>query len=194
MISIEKLRVRAGLLNTDTSKDAELTASINAVVRLAEQYCNRKFMHSTDKEMFTHEAGKSLQLHRIPVINVLDTGTKIPTHLSKESGVLFLDGWNGEHEVEVFYEGGYTDATLPADLELAFLMMFDGVYSSFKGSGGGASVPAGGGAISSISIPDVGTIKYTGSTPAAASGASAASAIIPAGAMAVLDMYQIKEV
>ena len=66
------------------------------------------------------------------------------------------------------YEAGYQD--LPADLVIALWGIFDVIWAQMQG---GAAVAAG--EIDSITIPDVGTIRYSNSTSGAKSGSSADS-------------------
>jgi hypothetical protein len=68
----------------------------------------------------------------------------------------------------VSYSGGYK--VLPLDLEAALWMLFDGAYG-VVGGGGGAIVGAGD--ISSITVPDVGTVRFNEGQAANGSAASA---------------------
>ena len=185
MISIETLRVRAGLLATDTTKDAEINVAINAASAIAERYCNRKFAYGEELETYTHHRGPGFQAHRFPIINMISTGSDIVSHVDKNAGVIYFDGYNPDHEVTIHYEGGYTDGTLPADLELALLMMFDVTYASVSGAG---AVSTGG--VESVSVTGVGTIRY--STGAAATTGAGIGGV-PSTVLSLLDPYILRE-
>jgi len=191
MISLEKLRVRAGYPVADTTHDVALSVGINTAIALAEKYCNRRFMHANDTEVFTHVHGPAFQLHRLPILNVLAHGSATPTHVDKEAGVVYFDGYNDQHQITIVYEGGYTDFTLPQDLELALLTIFDNTYAATSGAGGATTAA---GAIESVTLADVGTVRFaTGDAAAAASSAGAMGGLIPAMATGILDLYRIPE-
>ena len=163
MLNIETLRTRIGLLATDTTKDAELNAAIETAISIAERYCNRFFGYGDQTETFIHKYGHAIQLHRIPVTAVKDMNPEYSHHIDAESGLIHFDHTVAEHSFVINYTGGFSPDTLPADLEWALLSIFDGTYASM--SGGGSTVAAG--AIESITIADVGTVRYATGAKAA---------------------------
>ena len=77
---------------------------------------------------------------------------------------------------------------LPADLELALWMIFDQVWATLPGGGAGTS--AAGQGIESITIPDVGTIRFgSGGASGAAGGASG---VLPLSSTTILNLYRLE--
>lgn len=177
---IESARIRVGLPADDTSKDKELIASLNASIAIAENYCDRKFMYREEIASFYYSATGKYSLKRYPideVVEVVDSDGKFPEYkVHRALGHVILKNYNFAEELNIRYKGGY--ATLPADLELALWGIFDAAYASINkamsgnGVGGGTSSL---GAISSINIPDVGTVSFnTGASASAMTSAVAA--------------------
>ena len=67
---LETARIRIGLESTDTSKDVELTAAMEASLHYAEKYCDRFFMFQEDVAELIHFESSYVQLHRYPVTAV----------------------------------------------------------------------------------------------------------------------------
>ena len=177
---------------TDTAQDVVIQAALDASVAVAESYCKRKFMRASETNVFHWVDGVTLQFERYPINNVLairDTGNGTATssmtnskyyEVYNSAGQIRFSGHIFSKSLEVDTDAGY--AVLPADLELALWLIFDGVWKSLNSSGG--SVSSGG--IASISVPDVGTIRYdTGSS----SSGSTNAGLIPATGIAILDNY-----
>lgn len=183
-------KARLGI--ADASKDAKIQGALDAALAIAETYCGRRFMHATETAVFTHPKGSVLQLSRFPIDGITSVqdgsgvNVSVKYHTVFTTGQLIFDGNVGHHQVLVSYSGGY--ATLPADLELALWALFNETYSASDTSAGTSSV---GGTISSVSVPDVGTIKFdTGSS--SSSGAGGAQGIIPGISLAILELYRLK--
>ena len=179
-------RARIGLAAGDTSKDAQLTAALNASSALAERYCDRLFGYASATETFVQFAAREVQLERFPIVSVAsvvaDDATLSKYQIDKKSGmILFEGGGVSALSLVVTYAGGYQ--TMPADLELSLWMIFDSVWPSVSGvAGTGASS----GAISRITVPDVGSISFdTGSNSAAG-----LNGLVPDSAAAILDLYR----
>ncbi len=190
MITPEKLRERAGLAAIDASKDVELNAAFATALAIAENYCNRKFMFSADSETFTRDRGIRLQLHRIPVTTYTEPAGSEILYLVKKSGVVLILA-AGE-TVTIDYEGGYTEATIPADLELALLLMFDNAYASLKpAAAGGGTVGAGG--IESVTLKDVGTVCFATGSSGSSANTAGVSGLLSSDAASILRFYRIEE-
>jgi hypothetical protein len=187
MLNLETLRVRIGLLATDTSKDTELTAAMNTALAIAERYCNRFFAFGNQTETFVHKFGSAVQLHRIPVTSISEMSPEHAYHIDADAGLIHFDHTAADHSFVIKYIGGYDVDSLPADLEWALYSIFDGTYASM--SGGGATVAAG--AIESITIADVGTVRY--STGAKAVATTSAFGPVSPETAAILDLYRIEE-
>ena len=181
------VRARVGLADTDTSRDAELEAALHMSLELMENYCNRKFAYEASaSERFTHVSGGTVSLERYPIERidniVIADGSKsaIGFHLEADTGLIHFDGHVHEHQMDVTYAGGYH--TLPFDLALALLMVFDGVWN---GMSGGGSVAAG--AVESATITGVGTVRFN---TGAASDAAAGGGLVTPDAIAILGNYR----
>lgn len=178
---IESARVRVGLPPDDTSKDKEIVASLNASLAIAENYCDRKFLLKEETASFYYDITGKYSLKRYPIAEVLevkDTDGRFPQYrVHKSLGHILLKNYNFAEELNITYIAGYDP--LPADLELALWGIFDAAYASINkamsgnGVGGGTSSI---GQISSINIPDVGTVSFnTGASASAMTDAVAAN-------------------
>lgn len=186
-------KARLGIAAGDTTKDAFVTAALNAALAIAESYCDRKFMYAAERATFNHPHGMSLSLPRYPLEQITavtgdTTGAAIKYHMESGTGLVILDGWAGGHKITVDYAGGYK--TLPDDLLLALWLIFDALWSSVSqvGSTGGA---AGSGAIKQISSGGT-SVSFDTSSGAAVSGglAGLTSTGLPMGAVAILSYYR----
>ena len=176
---------------TDTAQDVVIQAALDASVAVAESYCKRKFMRASETNVFHWVDGVTLQFERYPINNVLairDTGNGTATssmtnskyyEVYNSAGQIRFSGHIFSKSLEVDTDAGY--AVLPADLELALWLIFDGVWNQLNNAGSGNT-----GGIASISVPDVGKITY--STGSSSSGNTNAG-LIPATGIAILDNY-----
>jgi len=174
---IESARVRVGLDASDTSKDAQLVGAMNASLAIAENYCDRKFMFkAAERAKFYYQVSKRYTLKRYPieaVLKVQDSDGNFPEYkIHHLLGRLELKNYNRAEELEVDYAAGYK--ILPADIELALWGIFDATYKAIDnpGASSGSSSSLSSGAISSINIPDVGTVSFN--TSGSATTATAA--------------------
>ena len=176
----------------DPVLDPKLQVGLDTALALAETYCNRKFMFQADSGTFVHDGGHVLQLPRYPIEQITsvsyDTSTAIATnyHSRNESGQIVFDGYQGGHVITVAYSGGYK--VLPADLLLALWGIFGQVYGSMSASGGGAPI---GQVVQSITVPDVGTIRYESSGSSTGGAGGGAVGMIPATSVSLLDLYRL---
>jgi hypothetical protein len=188
--NIETARIRIGLESTDTSKDVELTASMEASLNFAEKYCDRLFMFQIDTAELIHFIDNDIQLHRYPLVGVssmMADGNLINVdyHLQKNTGRLILDSQIYAHELIVNYSGGYS--TLPSDLEMALWRLFDSIWS--VASSTTSSAPVGGGAIKAISSSGA---RVEFDTSSASSGMGGSGGLSDPFAMTILDLYSLK--
>lgn len=165
---MQTLRVRVGLLPTDTSKDAELIATWATAMAMAENHCNRKFMLQDDSETVTHFAGYSYNLRRYPMVSltsvVADRRTVEPSyHNDLHNGILFFDGRLCAHTLLITWRGGYDIDAMPADLFWALLHIFDAIWAAGNIAGGaGPSI----GAVKQAKIGDLSISYETGASAA----------------------------
>lgn len=180
MFDLATARVRIGLQGSDTSKDTLLTAALDAALAMAETYCDRQFKQLTSSVSLFHFEGEVIQLQRYPVTALTslagDSTTLANYHLDGATGRIVMDGCRRYHQVDVSFTGGY--ATYPADLELAFWVIFDGIWPSVSG----AAAAAGGGAIKAIRSNGA-SVEYDTS--------SASAGGLPLASTFILDKYRL---
>jgi len=196
MFDLDTGRVKVGLAVTDKTQDLLITMGMNAALAIAENYCDRYFLYKKDVATFLSPPGPRLQLKRYPIINVeyvggLDgsTDNQIDSNAYRVHhihGYLTfgqhyhhhnhptLFPWHFGRDIKVKFDGGYKLDELPADLEIALWGIFSVVWKSLDPNASAANM-ASPGAISSISIPDVGTVSF-GQGGASASASVAGSA------------------
>jgi hypothetical protein len=170
---------------TGTAQDVEIQAALNASLAIAEAYCKRKFSFAAEVAHYYHVSAGYLFVDRYPINAVTSVvrnngQSDIKYKVNKSAGFLDLHGRYSDEEIQVTYSGGY--ATLPDDLIIALWGIFDGVWASSQGISGPSA-----GAIESVSLTGVGTVRMD--TGGASAGA-AASAAIPAMASAILSAYR----
>ena len=180
-------RIRTGTTTAPT--DAELQSILDTALKLAERYCSRFFKNGTYVEEFRDRASRTLQLHAFPEITSIvieDYNGKAldisQIGLDTETGIVYGGFLAGARALEVTYQGGYV--TLPLDLELALWGIFDNIYATMTAT----TVTAAAGGVSSITLADVGTVKY--STAGASSG-NGGYGFIPLTSETILDLYRL---
>lgn len=194
-------KARMGITATDTSKDLVIHNTLDAALALAEHYCDRKFFYKIDSAEYEWVNAYTLGLYRFPVntVQLMSKDGNTHAHLTakdykvyNQGGMIEFKGRTFIDDVVIKYSGGYK--VLPSDLELALWGIFDNIWaqtpSAVGGGGGGASVASG--AIDSITIADVGTVRFnngsSSSSSAAASGAYSANPLIGQWST-ILDIY-----
>jgi len=165
MMTIENMRVRVGLSETDNSKDQIIYDNVDVAISLVEAYLDRGILSDNMNEKFTHVDADSIQLFRYPIVPgsvMMIDPAELKFHVDEKNGIIKFDGQIHEHKVTVDYEGGYVGDLMPVVLRTAVLRVFDVLGLDF------ASKPSSGdvGGISRISVPDVGTIAYNSKSSA----------------------------
>lgn len=179
-------------LTESAENDALLQATMDTTLAILENYLDRKLEYATETDSFYYTHRHSLDLDRYPVEtidSITSEGDAVNEYKVKATaGEMLLPRNVISKEVDVTYTGGYE--TFPADLETAYWLTFLQVYNTTEG--GGTTVNVNG--ISSITIPDVGTIRYdTSSSSSSSSGTSSSvpgHAFIPELALAILGAYR----
>lgn len=195
-------KLRLGIQQTDTTKDAIIETSLNAALALAEHYCDRKFFYKIDSAEYEMVNAYTLGLYRFPVskVELVNKSTKAIISSTEgkdytvynQGGMIEFKGRQYIDHMIIRYAGGYK--TLPADLEAAIWGIFDNVWaqtpSNLGGAGGSSNVQSG--AIDSITIADVGTVRFnnggTSSTAASLSSRYSANPLIGPWST-ILDVY-----
>ena len=191
MFDLKNAKDRLGIPSADTTKDAYITASIEASIAVAENYCKRYFMEKLETVEYVWVNAYTIQLLRYPVQSVHTlqvSGNSVPKYeVNKEAGLIIFNGRVSDKNIHIHVDAGY--AVLPSDLELALWSIFDGVYAQVSSGGGGASTDG----IDSVSITGVGTIRYKASGAAAAMAVKpGAGGAIPMLALNLLDNYKLE--
>lgn len=156
MFNLATAKTRLGI--TDNSKDAAVSGALSAALGIAERFCDRLLSFGTETSSFYNFVGDTLFLPRYPIQDVLSTTGILNYKVHHRLGIIELDAIVSASEITISYSGGYR--VYPADLELALWGIFDQVYPAI----GGTSADD----VESVSIPDVGTIKYRASNSALA--------------------------
>ena len=190
-------KTRKGILPADTTKDAILQVALDTALALAQVYCNRWFMYASEVATFHYPYSQSLQLNRYPLEQVVSITPVGQVAIGTDQYQVILGagqikslGWLSAKQIDVTYAGGYK--VLPADLELALWMMFDEIWSGMPGGGGGGSAVPSGQVIQSITIPDVGTVRYADGGSSSSSGSGGGGGLIPINATAILNLYRLE--
>lgn len=168
-------RVRIGLGELDTSRDEELQQALDFALAVVENYCDRRFAWKRETASFYWTAEQAYMIDRLPVtrlISVVDNeGQTISVgnaEVHYTYGILKFDRPRTFREIAVTYEGGFQ--VFPADLRIVLWDVFDYVWGKMQGGGTVQS-----GEIQSITIPDVGTVRYNTSASGANDGGNAGS-------------------
>ena len=180
-------RIRTG--TTTTPDDTAMQNILDTAIAFAERYCSRYFKNATYVEEFRDRASRTLQLHAFPEITSIDiedsNGKTLDiSHigLDEERGIVYGGFFVGAKALTVTYQGGYV--TLPLDLEMALWGIFDNIYGDMTKT----NVTGSAGGISSVTLADVGTVKYNTS----GSGSSSDGyGYIPMTAEAILNLYTL---
>ena len=148
---------------TDASKDDEIKLAIDTSLAVAENYCDRKFLFSTEEEDFIFKTNESFALVRYPIDKINSTenesGQPITDNfyeIDADAGLVRFEKGYPNQSFKVNYDGGYK--VLPLDLELAFWSIFDKIWAMTQSSTGGGVVVGG---IESVAITGVGSVKYS---------------------------------
>ena len=159
MMTIENMRVRCGLAETDSSKDEIIYENVDAAISIIEQYLDRGILSDSVNETFTHIDADTIQLFRYPIVPgslmVMDPDN-LKYHVDEKNGIVMFDGHITEHKITIDYEGGYVGDLMPVVLRTAVLRVFDTLGLDFNTSPSTGDV----GGVSRITVPDVGTIAY----------------------------------
>jgi len=173
------------------SNAALIQTAFDTALAVAERYCDRQFLYAADKATFVHPFASALQLSRYPLEQIVtvtgDNSASITDyHMEAGTGRVVLDSWAHGHQIKIGRQG--LIAACVVDLELALWMVFDTIWAQVSSPGGGGAAAGG---ISSVSIPDVGTLRFdTGATPV--SGGAGMGGLIPSMAESILDLYRLK--
>lgn len=191
-------RARTGLAADDTSRDADLTRSMQLSLALAERHCGRAFLLADEVESVSWP-GARIPLRRYPVETIakvtLDRAGLSPFRLDydldHDAGMVALRHHVSETRLFFHYVGGYE--TLPVDLDEALWAIFASIWDEQYGDTGddGGLVTADSGLVKSITLFGVGSVTYEEAPSVAGTvGASAAMFVQPSTRLAwVLDSY-----
>lgn len=189
-ISVVDAYNRTGLTVTPEN-DILMSSLVDATLAVLENYLDRKLTYDVQTETFLYTHGCKFQVDRYPIEHVTHVSMNAKHEVHHLTGtVIFWHDVVGTN-LSVTYSGGYR--VLPADLELAYWLTFDNLYSQASGGTSGAGSGFGGGEVSSISVPDVGTVRFSTSsvtTDIGSDGTGIASLVIPAVGIAILQPYR----
>ena len=186
---------KAWLGITGSDQDAQVQAAMDAVLTMAERYCNRKFLKAQEIETFCDNMS-SIALSRVPVasINSIVLGeSDLPASgyvVQNSTGIIRCccdqrcRCWCG-CRITVDYVGGFDP--LPADLETALYGSLGVLWGRMTAPAGDASAVTG--PMKSVVLFDFARIDYDTS---ALTGADGGGALYPAlaGELGILDGYR----
>ncbi len=149
MYDIATAKLRLGI--NDATMDPLVQLALDSALAVAEKYCDRQFAYRADVARFYNFGGDTLFLPRYPIEAVFATnGLPDSIEIHHRLGTIEIGSYVTASDIRVDYSGGYR--VFPPDLELAFWGIFDTIYPTLSGA-----TPA---AVESVTIPDVGTIRY----------------------------------
>lgn len=174
---------RSGLDQTPAN-DALQTTALNVAIAVVENYLDRKFMYGSSAESFYYTHFRNYYLERYPIesISYVSPSGKFKIHHSL--GKVEYPNFVCKDEVRFEYTGGYR--VLPADLEEGIWRVFDDTLGGMGIGGGSASSSD----ISSVTIPDVGTVRYDTSSSSAGGDGATGNGAIDLTTAALIDSYK----
>jgi len=187
MMAFDLAAAKARLNITGTSQDVQLQGTLDTALAIVETYLDRKLEYATETIRVPYFRGDTIKVRRWPIDSVTAVthgyGSFTAFKVDYADGLILFNHAHAIDELSIEYSGGFTD--LPADLLFALWGVFDAVHAA--SSGGTATVAAG--TIESVTIPDVGTVRFASGASAASAGASSGG-LIPAQYLALLDRYR----
>jgi hypothetical protein len=174
---------KARLNITTTTQDAEVQMILDAALAYAEGICDRQFLYAAQQARFYYVQGSTLQVRRYPIDQVMNISLDVDHKVHRTAGRFEFPGWLHSQEVTIDFTGGYK--VLPADLELALWMVFDSLWADHSGGAGGGLTA---GAVESVTLSQVGTVRFA--TGASAQVDASAMGGIPPKAVSILDRYR----
>ncbi len=214
--TLEDIKDHLGI--TDPNQDAEVEAAMRVTMAFVEKYCNRLFEYREGyTEYVRHVRGEGVQLHlwpfasdilaidqdRVviaewpymshPIADPISGGniaySQAGHWADSQTGIVWWPGYRIKQPLFFEYNGGYTEDEWPADL---YYVLLNTVKNAFGLQAGGSTLEAG--AISKMTVPDVGTITYaTGDTGSGSVGGGGALGPIAGADTMILDLYRLNE-
>lgn len=165
--------------------DAALTLALDTVAATIERYLGRGVLKALDQSEIVAYQDGFFFVSRYPITNLKTVDGAVPSNptVRQKSGIVELAITPAiPGELTVVYDGGYDP--LPADLERAMWEIFLKHWSETDAvtggpiAGAGTQVISGSGNVSSVTLQDLGTVRFdVGSTVVSASDSAAADAV-----------------
>ena len=213
--TLEDVKDHLGI--TDPNQDAEVEAAMRVSMAFVERYCNRLFEYRADySEYVRHVRGEGVQMHlwpfkgditaksqsgeiiatwpymSHPLADPIAGGTVYPEQghwADSQTGIVWWKSYRTAQPLFFRYEGGYAPDEWPADL---YYVLMNTVKNAFGLQAGGSTLEAG--AISKMTVPDVGTITYaSGDTGGGSVGGGGSLGPIAGADTMILDLYRLNE-
>lgn len=187
-------RERLGYDPLDTSHDTDITNALALALSAIETYLDRKLSYlQGEKQVVRRNLTGIVRVNRYPIEDVQSvTGRTGSIEFDRAEGLVYTHGSHAaDGKVEIVYDGGYHFDELPPELLYVLWGVFDVAWPLVTHTGSSApTVPAG--TIESVSIPDVGTVKFaTGAAASMAhSSAGGFGTLIPAQYIDLLDRFR----
>lgn len=187
---------KANLGITDTSQDVALQLCLDTALAIVEGWLDRKLLLATETEVFHEPKSCKLWVERYPLVEVLtingdDYNPAAGYEIEQDNG--WIKGPWPATPITLEYTGGYDP--LPPDLEFALWQVFGALWAAMNqatglpATDGGTSIDG----IDSITVPDVGTVRFTSAANTAATTGGVLgdmAAWLPYGALSILYKYK----
>lgn len=184
LLRIAELRKRVGLLDTDLTKDIQLTDCYTVALLLVEDYLDRRILLETFTEQYTcvhHALVKAWPIDTILKIDGNDPPADL--RIDKERGMIYNVNWDN---TMLQYRGGWPDQDIPAVIIMTINELFDKLWATTAGYGIDTPVIQGDGEVKKFSINGV-SVEYFQSGEI---NTTSASSIIPVRFRSLLDYYR----
>ena len=169
--------------------DIQYQSSMDTALDVIETYLDRKLLYAVDQDeiLRSHTFGYGVKRYPIEEINSVVSENNGPQltdiDFNTNTGVvIFNNGWHGQH-VQINYSGGYQ--AIPAGLEFAVWAVFDTIEALNSAGGGGLAA----GEVESVTVPDVGTVRFSKGDTATTSGGVGFGGLIPDEVIPLLSNY-----
>lgn len=154
---IAAARLRQNVAAVDTTYDDQISAALALALSIVETYLDRKLEYLVDDVHIALPGSLDALVRRYPIESVKS--------ITNHSGAIVFDAKRGivpvpysNSPVEVVYTGGYKPGEIPSEIEYVLMKLFDVLAPDF---GLPTVGQVSGSTIQSITVPDVGTVRYS---------------------------------
>jgi hypothetical protein len=133
LTTLAKLKIHLEIPSADLTLDAKLTSFGEAATKAINLYCNQQLEQATVTEYISGNNKVDLILKSKPttITSIVEDGLAITGFTFNEYYVYKADNvrwFNGIDNIVAVYTAGYTSANVPADLEMAVLLLTEHLF------------------------------------------------------------------